>query len=785
MKILPRVLTVVTLVLVAFLVALCLYLAFGDLGRHKGRIEQFVTQRIGREFAIDGPLTLKLTPAIWVQAEGVRVTNVPWGSTPQMLQVGHVAAKIDLWSLLFGPVDVQTLELRDVTVTLERDHNGSNNWTFGNPNIPKPPPEESDAGLEKLPIAFQHAILSNLRVTYRVPGQKDQVAQVESLTVLPGSDELLAVNGKGSVDVYAATLAGELGPLHALLTGRNIRMSIQASLGNLQIIAKGAIGQLYPLAAADLTLTVDNPDLGTMLQEFRLPEFAGGQMHIDASLKPAGPRTHVELQGKAGDITTSITGTIAALGLRDSNLDFGLKVLDAARLAAAFDIKNVPAAELEVAGHMAASSTELKFEGVTMSLGGTQARIDGTLPVKRDQPTTVHFNVWAQNLAELVATLPSLPLAVSGDLTHGQDRIELTNLVAHIGKTDLKGKAMFQGGVHRHIEVAFSAPLLDLTPLLDKPTPAKPHSSPAAHAPKEQYLFPTTPLPLSRLHELDARLQFKAEEMRADRMLLKSVDATINVDSDRLLAHARANGGYGGSLEGSIGLTPSGSNAATLKVGMKLQELRAGLFAGGDKVREEEAPPLNIAADINANGASARQLASGASGTLIISTGPGKTRRGALNVVGSGVIGQLLSKLNPFAKEDPFTKVDCTVARIDMLNGKATIAPLLLQTDKVTVTADGTVNLGTEALAFDFNTRPRSGIGVSPGMFTNPFLELRGTLTSPTLGAGAKGVASGALAVATAGATVVAGGIVDRIKGEADLCKTTLEAAHHPSSSGK
>ena len=782
MKILLRVLAAISLAVVALLVALCLYLAFGDLGRHKGRIEQFVTQRIGREFAIDGPFSLKLIPAIRMQAEQVRVANAAWGSTPQMLQVGRVAATIDLWSLVSGPIDVRTLELRDVTVTLERDRNGSNNWTLGIPNAPKPPPEESDAGLKKLPIAFQRATLSNLRVTYRVPGQKDRIAQVESLTVLPGSDGLLAVDGKGSVDADAATLAGELGPQHALLSGRNIRMSIQASLGNLQVTAKGVVGQLYPLAGADLKLTVDNPDLGTMLQELRLPEFADGPMHIDASLKAAGQQTHVELQGKAGDITTSIAGTIAELGLRDSNLNFSLEALDAARLAAAFDVKSVPAAKLEVAGHMAASSTELKVEGVTVKLAGIQAKIDGTLPVKRDQPMKVRFDVSAKSLAELQATLPPLPLAVSGDLTRAADRIELTNLVAHVGKTDLKGKALFQIGAQRHVEADLSTPLLDLTPLVSKQEPAKPHAQPAPHPPKKQYLFPTTPLPLARLQGLDARLQFSAGEVRADTMLLKSVDATINVDNDKLLAQARANGGYGGSLEGSVGLTPSGSNAATLKVDMKLQDFRAGLLSGGDTVRDEEVPPLSVAANITATGASPRQLASGASGSFLLSTGSGKIRKGAVSVVGSDVIGQLFSKLNPFAKEDPFTEVDCTVARIDILNGKATITPVLLQTRKVTVTADGTVDLLTEALAFNFNTRPRSGIGVSPGMFTNPFLELRGTLISPKLSAGAKGVA---LAVATAGATVVAGGIADRVKGEADMCKTTLEAAQHPASSGK
>ena len=51
------------------LVALCLYLAFGDLGAHKERIEQFVTQRIGREFAIDRPFSLKVIAEIRLQAE--------------------------------------------------------------------------------------------------------------------------------------------------------------------------------------------------------------------------------------------------------------------------------------------------------------------------------------------------------------------------------------------------------------------------------------------------------------------------------------------------------------------------------------------------------------------------------------------------------------------------------------------------------------------------------------------------------------------------------------------
>jgi hypothetical protein len=181
--------------------------------------------------------------------------------------------------------------------------------------------------------------------------------------------------------------------------------------------------------------------------------------------------------------------------------------------------------------------------------------------------------------------------------------------------------------------------------------------------------------------------------------------------------------------------------------------------------------------NIRLHGSSLRQMASGANGHLLLTQGAGKTRSGFITNYGGGVVSQLGAKLNPFAKDEPFMRLDCTIARVDIVDGAVTVKPVVIQTEKVTITADGNIDLRTEKLLLDFNTRPRKGIGVSPGMFTNPLIRLEGTLMSPRIGIGAKGVASGALAAATGGATVVAGGLVDRAKGEQDICKTTLAEA--------
>ena len=209
-----------------------------------------------------------------------------------------------------------------------------------------------------------------------------------------------------------------------------------------------------------------------------------------------------------------------------------------------------------------------------------------------------------------------------------------------------------------------------------------------------------------------------------------------------------------------------------------ISNVRASL--GSEGIAPADVPPLGLAMNIKIHGSSPRQMASGANGHLLLTQGAGKTKSGFISAYGGGVLAQLAQKLNPFAKDDPFMKLDCTIARADIVNGQVTVKPVLLQTEKVTITAEGNIDLHTEKLLLDFNTRPRKGIGVSPGMFTNPLIRLEGTLVSPRIGVGAKGVASGALAAATGGATVVAGGAVDRMEGEAGLCGETLAAATHP-----
>ena len=261
--------------------------------------------------------------------------------------------------------------------------------------------------------------------------------------------------------------------------------------------------------------------------------------------------------------------------------------------------------------------------------------------------------------------------------------------------------------------------------------------------------------------------------------MLKDVDGTLVADAGQLTFEGLAKGGIEGDLKSAVKLKSTSDGAADVELNLTAKNMRAGLVAG-EGIDPRLVPPTSIDANLRASGASARKLASSANGQVLLTQGPGKTKGDLLGMFGGDIFAQLASKLNPFSAQDPYTQLDCTVARVDIVDGRATVEPVLMQSKKVTVTASGKVDLHTEELTVDFNTRPREGIGVSPGMFTNPFIKLEGTLASPRIAVGAKGAASGAVAVATAGVSVVAKGVVDRARGEVDACKKTLEESAHP-----
>ena len=99
-----------------------------------------------------------------------------------------------------------------------------------------------------------------------------------------------------------------------------------------------------------------------------------------------------------------------------------------------------------------------------------------------------------------------------------------------------------------------------------------------------------------------------------------------------------------------------------------------------------------------------------------------------------------------------------------------------MRLEKLTIIGHGSVEFETEALNFEWTTKPRKGVGISASIVTNPYVRLGGTLNDPRLDIKPlDSVTATSAAVATAGLSLLGRGLWNRITSGKKVCKIALE----------
>ena len=149
-----------------------------------------------------------------------------------------------------------------------------------------------------------------------------------------------------------------------------------------------------------------------------------------------------------------------------------------------------------------------------------------------------------------------------------------------------------------------------------------------------------------------------------------------------------------------------------------------------------------------------------------------------MDFLAADILVELVKALNPFAKEQDETHLECAVVRFNLTEGVVTMKPFVVRTERMTIVGGGSVNLATEKIRLNWITKPRRGLGLSASMLTNPYIRLGGTLSRPAIMVKPiDATVSTAAAVATMGLSLVARGLWDRITAERDVCKRAIEEA--------
>lgn len=379
--------------------------------------------------------------------------------------------------------------------------------------------------------------------------------------------------------------------------------------------------------------------------------------------------------------------------------------------------------------------------------------------------------------------LPAQPFELTAEFTGTPTAFRVEKATGRLGTTDFDGTLQLGLGKRTVLDVDFGSELLDLTPFLDEPAPAAAAAAAAPPGPARRRasprLIPDTPIPLGWLDRLDGSLA-----VRASRALF----ATVALDDLRMTARLKDGALALDSLE--MKAPPDGRLSLNGRIEKRARGAAMQLAASGTRVRlarledtpavRNARPRAELALELTGEGATWRELAQSLDGGASLTTGAGSIPARNLDLLFGGLWRDLVTTVIPGMASRETTSVRCMAAFVTATGGVLRTAPaVVLQTERVNIITHGSVDLGKEQLEIFLNTAPRRGrVDVTVAEIVNPYLKVTGTLADPGVGVDPKGVLfTGGAAVATAGISILAKGVWDRMFRAEDPCAVAAAEA--------
>lgn len=302
--------------IVALLVLALVLLANMDMNRFKPWINERVSAATGRNFAINGDLSLswdrpkavegwqRFIPWPHINAKDITFSNPDWATTGEnMATVGEVDFQLNPLALLKKTVSLHAASIKDAKLALEHDDGDRNNWTFAKNEEEKNKPSQWQFAVDGLDLA-------GTEVRYVDPGKKADVnTQIET-----DQDGSMIWKAAGRFNGEKMTGNGKAGSLLSLRE-KNVRYPVEAvvKVGETTITADGTLTDPSTLSELDIDMKILGASMadlfplsGVLLPN--TPKFSTEGRVIGKFTPGAMVFRYEKFKGKVGD--SDIGGTL-------------------------------------------------------------------------------------------------------------------------------------------------------------------------------------------------------------------------------------------------------------------------------------------------------------------------------------------------------------------------------------------------------------------------------------------------------------------------------------------
>ncbi|QKQ25848.1 AsmA family protein [Candidatus Reidiella endopervernicosa] len=180
--------TLVALVVIAAIAVTVLV----DPNDYKSEIAEAVKKQTGRELAIEGDIGLSLFPWLGLELGATQLSNAAgFGSAP-FARIESTEVRVKLLPLLKKELEMDTVKLNGLQLTLSRDKNGKSNWDdlAGSPKAEEKTDDKGDAP-KLASLAIGGVAISDAHIVWDDQSQQQRIAisklELESGELRPGT----------------------------------------------------------------------------------------------------------------------------------------------------------------------------------------------------------------------------------------------------------------------------------------------------------------------------------------------------------------------------------------------------------------------------------------------------------------------------------------------------------------------------------------------------------------------------------------------------------------------
>jgi uncharacterized protein involved in outer membrane biogenesis len=374
---------------------------------------------------------------------------------------------------------------------------------------------------------------------------------------------------------------------------------------------------------------------------------------------------------------------------------------------------------------------------------GSRLTGDGSLPHPFDVDLIdLNFAAAGEDIKDLyfltgVSLIDTGPYRLTGRLTYRGLRSTFADLHVHTGASDVNGSVSIDSsGGRPRFDMRLDSQRLHLADL-------GAHAAGRDTAPGSgDWLLSNASLNPETLRHGDATVNYRVKQLDVGRITLTHGAARARIEGGVLTAESMSAELYEGKIDGHFKLDARKDPPAA-EAAFTITDLHLGLVGRTGDTAPPIEGPLQVRMNITGRGSSVHQVAASANGTLTAAMAGGAIRASLAELTGIDLRGLGLMLVNSTEQ----STVRCAIADFKAQNGTLTAQNVILDSDRALIRAEGTVQLGSEALGLDIRGQPKK---FRLFRLRSPVM-LRGTLLRPSINLAASSALSSAVQLAKTG----------------------------------